>query len=116
MSSVRRAKALRRTSSESNYSSLQMISLARRIKVPVLLSAVGGTTYGLLRNLLAPTSPKDKSFNEIVKVLKAHFEPKPVVIAERFHFHRRDQAPAETVAVYVTELRCLATTCDFGDT
>ena len=89
--------------------------IAAQKKVPVFLSAVGGTTYGLLRNLLAPTSPKDKSFDEIVKVLKAHFEPKPVVIAERFHFHRRDQAPAETVAVYVAELRRLATTCDFGD-
>ena len=58
-------------------------------------------------------SPKDKSFDEIVKVLKAHFEPK--VIAELFHFHCCDQAPAETVAVYVAELRCLGTTCDFGD-
>ena len=73
-------------------------------KVPVFLSAVGGTTYGLLRNLLAWTIPKDKSFNEIVKVLKAHFEPKPVDIAECFHFHHCDKAPAETTAVYVAEL------------
>ena len=58
-------------------------------KVPVFLSVVGGTTYGLLRNLLAPASPKDKSFKEIVDTPKAHFEPKPLVIAERFHFHRR---------------------------
>ena len=34
-------------------------------KVPVFLSVVGGTTYGLLRNLLAPASPKDKSFNTL---------------------------------------------------
>ena len=54
-------------------------------KVPVFLSVVGGTTYGLLRNLLAPASPKDKSFKEIVDTLKAHFEPKPLVIAERSH-------------------------------
>ena len=38
-----------------------------------------------------------------------------MVIGERFHFDRRDQAPAETVAVYVAELQRLATTCDFGD-
>ena len=49
-------------------------------------------------------APRTKSFDEIVKVLWAHFEPKPVVIAELFHFHRQDQAPAETVAVYVVEL------------
>ena len=80
--------------------------IASQKKVPVFLRAVGGTTYGLLRNLLAPTSFKDKSFDEIVKVLKAHFQTKPVVKAERLHFHRRDQAPctaAETVALYVAE-------------
>ena len=71
--------------------------------------------YGLLQNLLAPTRPKNKSFDEIVKVLKAHFELKPVMIVECFHFHRRDQAPAKTVAVYVAGLRRLATTLDFGD-
>ena len=51
--------------------------IASQKKVPVVLSAVGGTTYGVLRNLLAPTRPKDKSFDEIVKVLKTHFEPNP---------------------------------------
>ena len=66
---------------------------------------------------MAPTtcSPKDKSFDEIVKVLNSHFEPQLVVIEESFHFHRSYQAPAETVAVYVMKLRRLAITCEFGD-
>ena len=81
--------------------------------VPVFLSVVGCTTYRLLRNLLAPASPKDKSFKEIVDTLKAHFEPKPLVIAERFHFHRRNQNSGESVAMYVAELRRLATHCAF---
>ena len=72
-----------------------------------------GPTYGLLRNLLAPASPKDKSFKEIVDTLKAHFEPKLLVIAERFHFHRRNQNSVESVAMYVAELRRLATHCAF---
>ena len=59
--------------------------------IPVFLSVVGGTMYRLLRNLLAPASPKDKSFKEIVDTLKAHFEPKPLVIGERFHFHHQNQ-------------------------
>ena len=49
-------------------------------------------------------------------ILKSHFEPKPLLIAERFHFHRRDQAAGETIAEYVAELRRLSTHCDFGDT
>ena len=84
-----------------------------RKKTPVFLSVVGGSTYGMLRNLVAPASPKDKSFEEIVEVLKAHFEPKPIVIVERYHFHQREQAPGESVTVYVAELSRLASTCAF---
>ena len=101
-----------RTWSELNFSSRPTIYPAEK-KVPTFLSVVGGTTYGLLRNLLAPASPKDKSFKEIVDTLKAHFEPKPLVIAERFHFHRQNQNSGESVAMYVAELRRLATHCAF---
>ena len=66
------------------------------------------STYGLLRNLVAPASPKDKSFKEIVKVLKALFEPKPILIVKRYRFHRREQAPGEYMTAYVAELHHLA--------
>ena len=90
-------------------------SVEDRKKVAVLLSVIGGKTYNLLRSLLAPAAPGDKSYEVIVIVLKEHFEPKPSVIAERFHFHRRMQAPGESVADYVAELKRLATRCEFGD-
>ena len=101
-----------RTWSELNFSSQPTIYPAEK-KVPTFLSVVGGTTYGLLHNLLAPASPKDKSFKEIVDTLKAHFEPKPLMIAERFHFHRRNQNSGESVAMYVAELQRLATHCAY---
>ncbi len=31
----------------------------------------------LLRNLLTPALPKDKTFDDFVGTLKSHFEPKP---------------------------------------
>ena len=82
-------------------------------KVPVLLSVIGGKTYDLLRNLLSPTDPKDKTFDELVEALKGHYEPKPLVIAERFHFHKRNQAAGESVAQFIAELRRLARHCEF---
>ena len=82
--------------------------------MPVLLSAIGGKTYDLLWNLLAPAALKDKSFKELVMALKSHFELKTLVIAKQFKFHQRSQAPGETVAEYVAELRRLATHCEFG--
>jgi len=96
---------------------VQMFLVANSIqedkKVPVLLSVIGGKTYALLSSLLAPDKPKDKTFEELSEVLQKHFEPKPVVIVQRFHFHRRNQAPGESVADYVAELRRLATHCKF---
>ena len=59
--------------------------------------------------------PQEKSFADLVETLKRHFEPKPVVIAERFHFHRRSQAVGESIADYLAELRRLSTHCAFGD-
>ena len=42
-------------------------------------------------------------------------DPKPLVIAERFYFYRRNQAADETMAAYVAELRRLSAHCEFGD-
>ena len=75
----------------------------------MLLSAIGAKTYGLVRSLVTPAVPKDKSFEEISKVLKEHFEPKPIRAAERYYFRQRLQAPGESIADYVAELRRLST-------
>ncbi len=37
----------------------------------------------------------------------------PVVITERFHFHRRNQTTGESVAEFLAVLRHLATHCQF---
>lgn len=81
----------------------------------VLLSAIGEETYAILRNLLAPALPKSKTFAQIVETLKGHFEPRRLVIAERFRFHRRNQLPDESVAEFVAELRRLTVDCEFKE-
>ena len=85
-------------------------------RVPILLSNIGPKTYGLLRSLTAPKAPKEKSFKELSELLKAHFEPAPIVIAERYRFHRRDQAAGESIGDYVAELRRLTAHCQFEAT
>ena len=45
-----------------------------------------------------PQRPKDKSFDELKEVLIEHYSPKPILIAERFKFHRRNQLESESVA------------------
>ena len=48
-------------------------------KVAVLLSLMGAI----------PDKPSEKTFQQNVDLLKCHLEPKPLVIAERFRFHKR---------------------------
>ena len=80
----------------------------------VFLSELGERTYAVLRNLVAPDLPQDKSLDEIVTALSSHYEPKPIVIAQRFHFHRRNQLPTESITEFVAELRRLSIHCSFG--
>lgn len=85
-------------------------------RVPTFLTVMGPRTFNLLRNLLQPTKPGTKTYQEIVDMLGRHFSPKPLVIAERFRFHRRSQEEGESVTMYVAALRKLAEHCDFKDT
>ena len=62
-------------------------------KIAILLTSIGKETYSLLRSLVAPAKPKDKSYEDVVEVLTNHFKPKPIIIAERFKFYERNQLP-----------------------
>ena len=66
-------------------------------QVAVFLSFIGAKNYALLRDLLAPVKPQEKSLAALFETLRKHFEPKPVIIAECFRFHQRDQASGESI-------------------
>lgn len=80
-----------------------------------LLSVCGPTTYQLIRDLLSPAKPSDKTFEELVALVKEHHQPVPSVIAQRYMFNTRTQQPGETVSAFVAQLRKIAQYCKFGD-
>ena len=82
----------------------------------VLLSSCGAHTYQLIRNLVAPGKPTDKSFTEIVSLVKDHHQPRPSTIVQRYNFHTRNQKAGESISEYVAQLRKLSEFCDFKDT
>ena len=85
-------------------------------KRDVLLSVCGPKTYHhILRDFLAPTKPSDTSYADIVKCLKAQFNPKQGVAVHRYKFNSRVRQRGESVASFVAELRHLAIDCEFGD-
>lgn len=77
---------------------------------------VGAQTYSLMRNLLSPAKSGEKTFAQLVTLLKNHFNPKPSEIVQRFKFDPRMRRPTESVAEYVAELRKLAQDCNYGET
>ena len=96
------------------YLSANKITDAQQ-KRDVLLSVCGPKTYHILRDLLAPTKPSDTSYADILKCLKAQFNPKQGVAVHRYNFNSRVRQRGESVASFVAELRHLAIDCEFGD-
>ena len=83
-------------------------------KRDTFLCCVGRETFGLLRALVAPAKLTEKTFQELTAALTAHLTPKPLVIAERFRFHKREQKEEEPIRVYAASLQKLAEHCEFG--
>ena len=77
-------------------------------------SACGAASYRLIRTLVSPSKPGEKSFTEIVKLVSDHHNPKPSAIMQRFKFNCRIRGSNESVAEYVTSLRQLAEHCEYG--
>lgn len=71
-------------------------------------------TYGLLCSLIAPVKSGEKSYTDIVDVLQGHFSPKPVVVVERFRFHKQNQQKGESVTHYIAVIKKLLEHCKFG--
>ena len=66
-------------------------SIAEGKQVGIFFMAISGPMYELVRKLLSPAAPKDKTLAELKNTLQAHLKPKPLMIVERFKFYRRTQ-------------------------
>ena len=71
-------------------------------------------TYQLIRNLVIPHKPANKSFKQLIDLVQAHYSPSHSVIVQRLAFNKRVQREGETAAEFVAELRKLSEQCQFG--
>ena len=83
-------------------------------KAAILLSVIGAETYAIVKNLSSPETTSSKTFEQLCIILKSHYEPKTLVIAERFKFHSRDQGEIESAQHFFNEFKHLSKTCEFG--
>ncbi|CAG9789614.1 unnamed protein product [Diatraea saccharalis] len=80
----------------------------------LFLYYVGAEAYDVLCDLCSPESPDSKSYATLKKLLKDHYDPAPLEIAEYFRFHHCHQQVGESIRDYVANLRKMAATCNFG--
>ena len=62
-----------------------------------------------------PDKPVDKSYAQLKEILMTHYAPRPIVIAERYQYYKRDQQESESVSDFVVMLKTLASICEFGN-
>lgn len=60
---------------------------------------------------IAPTAPSVKTYTQLSTILKNHFAPKTLVIAERYRFHNCTQCEGESISTFAVNLKHLASTC-----
>ena len=84
-------------------------------KRSILLTACGPDAYKTVRSLLQPHKPTDKSYEELGKILQAHYHPPPSPFLSRFKFHTHVRQPSESITTFVAQLKELAQHCGFGD-
>lgn len=84
-------------------------------KVATFVTIMGCEVYEILCSLCVPDLPSKLGYEEIMKRLMDHFEPKRNKRAERYKFHRATQENGESVKDYIIKLKSLAKSCEFGD-
>ena len=84
-------------------------------KRAILLTSCGAACYKLFRGLTQPQKPGDKTYAQLIQLMKLHQNPEPNQIAERFKFNSRNRMPGESIAKYMAELRRLTEHCNYGD-
>lgn len=83
-------------------------------QLAIFLTTMGPSCYKLLKDLLAPNTPAQSTYADVVRTLSDHYSPRPLVIAERYKFYRRNQEPGESISQFIAAIRKLAAQCEFG--
>ena len=81
----------------------------------ILLTICGLEVYKLISNLLVPKSPREETYDNIVKAIERHLEPTPSVALQRYNFNQTGRRPHESISAYVNYLRQQAKQCNFAD-
>lgn len=70
--------------------------------------------YYILCDKIEPGNPANKSYDELVTIMREHYEPAPLEIIENYRFRLRTQKEGESIQEFVAALQRLSINCKFG--
>lgn len=85
-------------------------------KRAILLSKVNAETYDMIDKICKPKKPREKSYEEIVKLVKGYLKLPASYLVHRNAFRQRMQLDNESISEYVAALQELTNDCQFNDT
>ena len=84
-------------------------------KRAILNTVIGASNYKLIESAVSPQKPCEVTYERIIDLLKAHFQPVRSKIVTRYELNSRDRQHNESITTYVSVLRSMAKGCDYGD-
>ena len=84
---------------------------AEERKRSILLSVCGSATYEELRNLVQPASLKDKSYKDLVDIMKKHLNPASSKIMHRYKLFTAVRRAEDSIGTFVSQLRAIGQNC-----
>ena len=72
-----------------------------------VITIIGKDAFSLLQTLVSHKKPSSMKVGELNDAFTAHFQPNPIVIAERYKFYKWEQRSGEVITNYIAELRKL---------
>ena len=80
-----------------------------------LLASIGPAGYECLASHSAPETPSQKTYTQLVELLKNNLAPTRNKIGEEYKFTQLKQDSGELLSSYFGRVRLTANMCDFGD-
>ncbi|KAK6043945.1 hypothetical protein COOONC_18550 [Cooperia oncophora] len=98
----------------SNFLVLRKVTEEREQRL-IFLQEVGNSNYELLESLLQGRELEDVELKDLRQAMERHYQPKKLVLAERFGLMSKVQKPGQALHEYYAELQKAANTCSFEE-
>ena len=89
-------------------------SKTSRLRVATFITCIGKEALEIHNGLPFRSEEEKSDITKVLELWETHCIGKTNIIYERYKFNNRSQEQTESIDTYVTALRALAETCEFG--